>query len=407
MTFLSTLSRRHVAALTIAAAVSIAGAAPAQTAAPSATSATAVSAVSHPAAPEMRGKGRLLTYTMQDYRGQPTRATSLLFVPAGKAPAGGWPIVAWVHGTTTPGKKDCAPSLSPDLDGGLTRDGFKSDYVFQLTSLINAGYAVVAPDFEGLGPVASGPYPYYDGATFARSVISAVRAARLTDTGLSNRWAVFGHSDGGHGALSVAEHQAEAAGLDFRGTVASAPFIDIAGIANHFASVATTATDPDTLLNARLMVQMEGAFMTTALKVQAPEFDPKTIMDADLEQLLPTFRSMCSVGAFGLVQGAVKEKGAAFRGLHADWAQQPRMKAFLATNDQAANPNYRITTPTLIVQGGADTFVLAGLNTPFAARQQAAGAPLTYKLYDTADHFTVIRQANADVLAFLKSRLAR
>ncbi len=27
------------------------------------------------------------------------------------------------HGTTTPGQKTCAPSLSSDLDGGLTRDG--------------------------------------------------------------------------------------------------------------------------------------------------------------------------------------------------------------------------------------------------------------------------------------------
>lgn len=122
-------------------------------------SATLISSVPHEEPDFFNADARLLVHTMPSIAGTPTRATTLLFVPRGAPPAGGWPIVAWAHGTATPGQKTCAPSLSPDLDGGLTRDGFKSDYAFQIGQLVNAGYAVVAPDLEGLGPVATVPHP--------------------------------------------------------------------------------------------------------------------------------------------------------------------------------------------------------------------------------------------------------
>ncbi|BBC78863.1 signal peptide-containing protein [Acetobacter orientalis] len=40
--------------------------------------------------------------------------TAEVILPAGKAPKGGWPIVAWAHGTVGINNK-CAPSLSPTL----------------------------------------------------------------------------------------------------------------------------------------------------------------------------------------------------------------------------------------------------------------------------------------------------
>lgn len=69
----------------------------------------------------------LLTHTMQAVAGGETNATSLLFVPSGTPPAGGWPLVAWAHGTTSVAKASCAPSQTPQyLDGGLTAEGFRA-----------------------------------------------------------------------------------------------------------------------------------------------------------------------------------------------------------------------------------------------------------------------------------------
>ena len=364
------------------------------------------SAKPHAVPSDIHGSARLLTHSMPAISGGITQATTLLFVPNGAPPAGGWPIIGWIHGTTSTGRKDCAPSLSPQLDGGLTRDGFVSGYGVQIAALVNAGYAVVAPDLEGLGPAATEQYPYFSTASMARSVIAGVLAARQVEPALSTRWVVFGHSDGAHGALGVEAHASEAAGLAFLGTVAAAPYTTVPGIGAGYAVEARAVTDPATLLNARVMVQMQGAFMATALLAQAPDWDPGTIMGDDLKALMPRFRAQCSVGAFNLVKGALAAKGAAFRGVKPNWASEPRMRAFLAANDQGEMQDFALHRPALIVQGADDTFVSEPLNTALAAKLRDGGAPLAYRIYPGADHFSVLLKAHDDVLAFLKARFA-
>ena len=51
----------------------------------------------------------VMTYKMQGIKGQETQATALVFTPRTAPPAGGWPIVAWAHGTRGIANH-CAPS---------------------------------------------------------------------------------------------------------------------------------------------------------------------------------------------------------------------------------------------------------------------------------------------------------
>lgn len=362
-----------------------------------------VSVGPHAIPADIRGTARLLIHDMPSTQGGVTRASTLLFVPNGSAPTGGWPVVAWAHGATTPGQKTCSPSLSPDLDGGLTRDGFVSDYAYQITRLVNAGYAVVAPDFEGLGPVATVPYPYFSEASLARSLISGVLAAREADPALSARWAAFGHSEGGRGALAVEAHAAEAPALTFLGTVASAPYTSIAATAALAGKTAVAAKTDAAAAPARMGQNFLAALMTVGLMTQSRGFDPGAVMGADLRRALPAFRANCSVGAIGIITKAIEARGQArFAGLKPGWDKTPRMAAFLARNDLAVTPGFTMRRPTMIVQGTTDTFVPEPLTTAFAARLKARGAPVTYKRYPGADHFTIIKRADADVLAFLR-----
>jgi len=136
--------------------------------------------------------------------------TGLIAVPTTPPPAGGYPVISWAHGTT--GIADtCAPSLAPD------------DYADLANNLLDAGYVVVGTDYEGLGT--PGRHPYIVGDSEARGTLDIIRAARkLPDTHASDRYLVWGHSQGGHAAM-FALHIADtwAPELHLVGVVAGAP----------------------------------------------------------------------------------------------------------------------------------------------------------------------------------------
>jgi TonB family protein len=70
----------------------------------------------------------------------PIAVSGAIYFPKRQATSGGWPVVAWDHGTT--GVADvCAPSWTPKSQ----RD---TDY---LNAWLAQGYAIVATDYQGLG----------------------------------------------------------------------------------------------------------------------------------------------------------------------------------------------------------------------------------------------------------------
>jgi pimeloyl-ACP methyl ester carboxylesterase len=343
---------------------------------------------------------------MQAVGGGETNATSLLFVPSGTPPAGGWPLVAWAHGTTSVAKASCAPSQTPqDLDGGLTAEGFQSNYAGFIASLVAAGYAVVAPDFEGLGPAASGKYPYYNSASQSRSLISAARAARIANPAVASRWAVVGHSEGGRGALAMQAYLNEAPDLDFRGTVALAPFVSMAAAVNSLGGL--VAADPTNAPTYRTIQNLFVAMLTTAARVVTPTLDVATTMGSDLAALMPVLQNNCIFASFGTFAQTIapKEPGS-FAGFRADWASASGMKEFLAENDVGASTSFSLKAPTLIAQGTADIFVLKSTTDALVSKLGAPSAPtLTYRTIVGADHGTIVSQATPEVLTFLAARL--
>lgn len=371
-----------------------------------------VSARSYAAPSAIAADSKLLIHWMTGLSGKPVKATALLFVPRGTAPAGGWPVVAWIHGTTTagtgaPAATVCSASESATLDGGLTADGFISNYVGTIASLVGAGYAVVAPDLEGLGAQAERdgtPHAYYNLASSGHAVAAAVVAAHKAVPGLSDNWAAVGHSEGGHVALGLETTAGDAKGYNYKGTVALAPFNSIEASVNLLSGL--TAADPANVVNYRASQEIFVGLMSTTLATQQSAFQPSAVMGADLLALMPAFRSQCMFPLLGSVITDVATKTpAAFQGYKADWASNPSMSAFLKTNDQAVSTSFRVTKPTLVLQGKADVLVFEALQTGFMNRLTAAGMPVTYTTYPTADHSTVITEGRADMLAFLKKVL--
>jgi fermentation-respiration switch protein FrsA (DUF1100 family) len=109
-------------------------------------------------------------------------------------------------------------------------------------------------------------------------------------------------------------------------------------------------------------------------------------------------------GAIGIITKAIAATGPAqFAGLKPGWDTTPEISAFLTHSHLAVPSGFTLQRPTLIVQGTNDAFVPEPLTTAFLTRLKARGAPVTYKTYPGADHFTLILQSDSDMLVFLQT----
>ena len=152
--------------------------------------------------------------------GSSQRVSGTVFAPEGTPPEGGWPIIAYGHGTTGV-LEDCGPSTDPELLGS-------SQIV---AALVRSGHVVAVSDYQGLG--LDGTYhPYLDARTVGNNLIDSVRAARKLVPNTSTRWASFGGSQGGQAAWAANELASSyGEGLDMVGSESLVPAADITGLA--------------------------------------------------------------------------------------------------------------------------------------------------------------------------------
>jgi len=162
----------------------------------------------------LNGTAWLVMYVSQAFKAKPVAVTGYVVVPTGTAPAGGWPVVAWSHGTNGMANP-CAPSL---------HIGTSDIPVSIMNAFLAKGWAFVASDYQGEG-TPPGILPYIVGASAAEDTINLVRAAlKVPGAHTSKAWVEWGHSEGGQTAMFV-DHLAPTygKGLQLMGVVAGAP----------------------------------------------------------------------------------------------------------------------------------------------------------------------------------------
>ena len=144
----------------------------------------------------------------------PIAVSGAYFVPKGQPPTGGWPLIAWAHGTT--GLADvCAPSWR----GRSERD------IRYLQAWLQQGFAIVATDYQGLGT--PGPHPYMAARPAAYSVLDSIRAVTRAFPDVGRSVVLIGQSQGAHAVFAAAGIAPDyAPELPIRGTVATGiPFL--------------------------------------------------------------------------------------------------------------------------------------------------------------------------------------
>lgn len=126
-----------------------------------------------------------MTYTALDAAGRPVRLTGLLALPRGVAARR---LASFQHGTAT--SRDAVPS-KPDGTGLAAAILFAGN-----------GYAVVAPDYPGMGG-SPGRHPYYVADEIGPAVVGMVDAARKVPGVPQGPVFLSGFSEGGWASMAA------------------------------------------------------------------------------------------------------------------------------------------------------------------------------------------------------------
>jgi len=321
----------------------------------------------------------VMTYKMKGISGNEVQATALVFTPRTAAPASGWPIVVWAHGTT--GVADqCAPSRN-----------VMNDYVKGMISKFLAeGYVVVAPDYEGLGePTGTELHPFLNLKSEGYSITDAVVATHnWLGNKVSKKWVTVGHSQGGQAALGAAQYAARA-NLDYKGTVAVAPASQLSLILNAGQASVANST-PDKQIPVYASLDTFTALIAAGLRNQNPTLAYNQVFKTPTDQIAKNAESVCydtlgrqfagAMGQYAAVNGSLKD----YPRTTDTFMSLPVVKSFLEKDSQPLQ--IQVKTPIVIYQGGADTTVPQVATDALLGTAKALGTQVNYITSPTWDH---------------------
>lgn len=268
-----------------------------------------------------------IIYQSTNYNGQPTPVSAFILWPytAKPQPDGGYPIVAWAHGTS-----GLTPLSAPSKMKNLWQH-FLAPYQLALQ-----GYVVVGTDFAGLGVSkrATGEpiqHEYLVAPAHANDIVYSVQASRAAYPELSKDWVAIGHSQGGGAAWAVAERQVHKPVEGYLGAVPIAPVTRIIDIAGPLLYVIGTVIAP-------------------SVKVTEPEFElADCVTPAGLQALDLMYKTGASLSTtVGILSGVMQSGGQL---LKAGWKDNKHVQRFQSHTETGRKS---IAGPLLVIFGETD-----------------------------------------------------
>ena len=322
--------------------------------------------------PNAASAQRILYTSLDGIDGKtPVVVSGALFLPKGKAPAGGWPVASWGHGTV--GVADiCAPSWA----GRSYRD------VQYLNRWLEEGYAIVATDYQGLG--VPGGHPLLNNRMAAYGILDAAKAVVAGVPGLADKVLIIGQSQGGAGAFAAGAYAATyAPKLGVKGSIGT-------GVIYTVGSKNVGEQDPDKVDPALAY----GFYTLLAAQQYDPSIDPR---DFYTDKALPLFeqaRTSCLSALVSDVVGTGLTPANAKKDYQGD-----QLKPWLA---QVSYPTLKLAQPIFIGTGAED-------KTPAAATQVAlmqdackAGSVVQGHLYKGLGHSETVNASLKDSIPFAR-----
>ncbi len=292
------------------------------------------------------GSGYRILYLSQGPTGELRASGGMVFVPTTASPKDR-PVVAYAHGTSGFGDA-CAPSRNSETP---VNQPF-------IQTIIDLGYVFTATDYVGLGTPGD-PY-YLIGKSEANDIVNSVRAAQsFPGSKASNRYAVMGHSQGGHSAIwTGALSKKIAPELDLVGVTATAPAAEIEPLLEQqWNTTIGWAIGPEVMLSWPLVY---------------PNLNPGDVLtpEGDKQYAELAYECLQTAGMQGFV-----EKKIGINMFSKNPGDVPAWRAAIA--EQTPNP-LPTSMPLLVNQAMGDGIVLANTNSLLQQQWCKAGSNVQF-----------------------------
>lgn len=347
--------------------------------------------------PTIGGTTHLLLYRSTSAKGETVAVSGVVSTPAGDPPEGGWPVIAWGHGTTGTADR-CAPSRSAaDQQTGV----YTASMDRMTAGLVEDGYAVVRTDYEGLGT--PGPHPYLMGQSAGAAMADIVLAAHELAPDLSDEWVAMGHSQGAQAALFTSRFTgAYTSGLDLRGIVALAPPSQLGAVVEMMGAGRSPSRAEEEAQERAASTSSTATFLGPLLVAAARTGDVplEQVVSREGRELLPHLEERCVAELF---------RPDSFGGVDLEdflsaEADLERLGRVVGTNDAA---ELHPKVPVMLVQGARDTTVPQLLSDRLAAQYRDRGTDLEYVRLPGADHISMLDEAAPGVRAWVTGAFDR
>jgi hypothetical protein len=308
-----------------------------------------------------------ILYRSRSATGQDVVASGVVLYPDAKAPAGGWPVIAWAHAIHAVARP-CAPSLARNVQHGPF-----------LAMYVGLGYAVVATDYTGLGT--SFRNAFTDLISNATDVIYSVPAARVAVPQLGSRWVAVGIAEGGAAVTEVAELERDLQDQGYLGSIA------ISGLDNP--------QDRYLHSDSRALPEMP-LLLAYGIKTVYPEFEPKDILTESALARYPLVQQTCG-------DPGREAKLSPAEILRPNWASNKFVTGYFSRNAPGRKPVQR---PMLVISSELDPDMPIQRTAQVIAGMCRQGDRVQFERYPQSDAGRVFGDSVREQIAWIQSRFA-
>ncbi len=309
-----------------------------------------------------------ILYHSRSASGKDVAASGVVLFPYDKKPpAGGWPVIAWAHGSTGVARS-CAPSLMRNIGHGP----FLSMYV-------NLGYAVVATDYTGLGTGFRNAF--LDGPSNATDVVNSVPAARAAVPQLGARWIVMGEAEGGFTAVAVAEKENDIRDPGYLGAIAISNVTSVNGI------YADSTRGPSNLMLTSLAYGIRTVY---------PQFQETDMLTEKALALYHDIEQMCS-------EPRTTPELPPVQMVKPGWESNAFVRQYFDRNDPGRTRAYG---PILVISGATPAATLATMTAQTMSRICKQGDRVQWERYPDLDPGSVLGESVRDQIGWIEGRFS-